>query len=396
MATRVGILGGGQLSRMLVESADRMGLRPIVFAANASEPAAQVCPGAFFGSSGNEASLRSFFNQCDQVIFENEFLEIPVLRQASAGLRIRFTPSLEVMEKFQDKLIQKEILVLHKIPTADFEVWNSSQESSGEWLNRVRQKWRDQFVLKWSRGGYDGKGTWIAPGDEASALHFIEEGTKKSARIYAEEKIPFVRELALVSFAGRATGEFQSLPLVISQQEKGICRWVQGPATALGVSLDTENQARQIAQNLVMALGLEGAFAIEWFETADGKLWVNEIAPRVHNSGHFSMTACLASQFENHWRSVLGLPMGEARSFPFFAMWNLLGPASGMTTPLRNVSPPEASAGIQLHWYGKSEMRSGRKMGHLNTVAFSRSELESVVHRMKEQELKWLKNLNLA
>ncbi len=383
---QVGILGGGQLSRMLAEAALKMGLNLRVYTQSAEDPAAQVCAAEalVLGRPDDPQKLREFLSQCDQVVFENEFLDISLLREASQGLPVRFSPKLEVMEKFQDKLTQKYILVAEKMATAPFKVLSSRE---------IPKDFGDDYVLKWSRGGYDGKGTWISPGKNVTAAAFIEEGLSLGAQIYAEKKIKFVRELALVSFAG-AKGEFQALPLVISHQENGICRWVKGPATALGAPKELEAKACLRAEKLARAFGLIGAFAIEFFETSDGELWVNEIAPRVHNSGHFSMTACLASQFENHWRAVLGIEMGSVRTRgAVFGMWNLLGPQGA---PKIQAVPPESSTGIELYWYGKGELRSGRKMGHFNTVASTASELESRMQEMKEQESKWLKSLKLA
>jgi 5-(carboxyamino)imidazole ribonucleotide synthase len=198
--------------------------------------------------------------------------------------------------------------------------------------------------------------------------------------------VKFERELAIVACRS-TTGEFSSYPLVVTEQRNGICFTVTGPAIAVGVNKAHESLARSYAQKLGEKLDLHGVFAIELFETASGEVFVNEIAPRVHNSGHCTQNSALTSQFENHWRAVLGMPLGSVDSASGFAMVNLLGPEK------RNVveSLPATDSRMHLHWYGKKESRPRRKLGHLNGVVEQSKDLASLVQEMKSRVEAWEK-----
>ena len=230
-----------------------------------------------------------------------------------------------------------------------------------------------QVVFKWSRMGYDGKGVCLAedsPQGRIQAVEFCKSSLKRGVPVYAERKIPFKRELAIIGCRGHR-GDFATYPLVLSEQQHGICRQVLGPATQLGASPALESQAREAARKIAESMKLEGSFALELFETSEGSLSINEIAPRVHNSGHYTQDACPASQFENHWRGVLGLPLGETRAAAAFGMLNLLGPEGVvLSLPRRRTQLPfpPVPAPLVLHWYAKAEVRPWRKVGHLNAA----------------------------
>lgn len=377
----VGILGGGQLSRMLAQAALKLGFNVHVYGNTPEDPAARV-PGVFFRAASleNGESLRAFLSPLDAVAFENEFLDIPTLKKASQGLTTFFAPELSVFERVQDKLAQKEIFKNLNFPTAPFLIY-SEKEKPENWLKTCHERFPEGFVLKWSRQGYDGKGV-LGCGtgfEEKNARFFVHEGLSRGARIYAEEKIFFRKELAVVACAS-STGAFAAYPLVLSKQTpQNICLLVQGPAPALGVSAALENQAHDFARKLAKTLPLRGTFALELFETPGGDLLINELAPRVHNSGHYTLDAAETSQFENHWRAVAGLPLGSTQTTPFFAMFNLLGP-SGVTAN-HPPSPPDIPEAV-LHWYEKTEIRPNRKMGHFNLTAQAQDELEKKLEKV--------------
>jgi 5-(carboxyamino)imidazole ribonucleotide synthase len=377
----VGILGGGQLARMLSEAAARLGLRPVVLAESASDPAAQIAPGAVFGKLTEETVLRRFFSQVPLVVFENEFVNTELLRLAADG-KSGFIPGLDAIAVLQDKLNQKRILDELMIRSAEYEEF--SGEDLKKWVSQVSEKFSNQVVFKWARFGYDGKGTLVSPSSPAEAIRFCEKALEKNVRVFAERKIRFRRELSLVS-SYSTTGELASYPLVISQAQTGICKLVTGPAIELGVSAKLQSKAEAHASRLARHISLHGSFAIEFFETEEGVLSVNELAPRVHNTGHFSLDCAVTSQFENHWRAVLGLPLGSTRTAPAFAMLNLIGPGDGNADAV-----PQPSARTSLHWYGKEEVRSGRKMGHLNGQVKNTTELPGLLDEMKSVDRRWM------
>jgi 5-(carboxyamino)imidazole ribonucleotide synthase len=385
---KVGILGGGQLARMLVEagkklSQEKIGLDIAVFLSDPSEPAAHITRNYQIGSPSKLEDLRNFFKNLDVLIFENEFLDVPLLTKAAEGLKVEFFPSLKAIELTQDKLSQKKILNDLQIPTSIHHIVSS--------LSDVEKYFPAEAVLKWSRGGYDGKGTffWKKNQSREKAEAFLKNS---SSTIYAEEKISFVRELA-IQVSHSVSGEIVFFPLVISEQRDGVCHLVKGPASALGVSPSLESAAKVYAEKIAKTVPIVGTFAIEFFETTDGKLLVNELAPRVHNSGHYTLSAANVSQFENHLRAVLGMPLQTVTTSPYFGMLNLLGPkhlASAKKSKLPSQPPKET---LSLYWYEKSEIRSGRKMGHINFSAKSLDEMNESLKALETYEQDWIKTL---
>jgi phosphoribosylaminoimidazole carboxylase (NCAIR synthetase) len=188
------------------------------------------------------------------------------------------------------------------------------------------------------------------------------------------------------------TGEFAHYPLVISEQQGGICKLVTGPATSLGVPKKLEDQAKECVRKIGLDASLVGAYGVEMFETREGEILINEIAPRVHNSGHYTQNACAVSQFENHWRALLGIPLHQPSHTPFFGMLNLLGPP-GVNVKAAKTHLPVPGPHSELHWYGKEEIRPGRKLGHFNGIAHSPESLSALLKELKMCEEEWVKGL---
>lgn len=303
---------------------------------------------------------------------------------------MRFIPGIQTLYLLQDKLRQKEILLRLEIPFAPY--WKMPKDSEPvRWCLELRESLGHDLVLKWAKLGYDGKGTLILVGDasdhQKSISSFVKKALALGVDVFAEKKIGFKRELAILGVYS-TQGEFKHYPLVISEQENGICKRVRGPAVLLGVDPKLEKLAMEYAEKLARELSSEepfgGVFAMEFFETEKGELLVNEIAPRVHNTGHYSIDASQTSQFENHWRGVLGMPLGACSSQGVFAMLNLLG------VDKKVQGLPNPTSRLHLHWYGKSEMRSGRKMGHLTAVGESESDMPGLMMELENCEKLWL------
>jgi 5-(carboxyamino)imidazole ribonucleotide synthase len=388
---RVGIIGGGQLSLMLADAAFRLGLKPIVFAENSFAPAALKFVDAIYGSIHDENALSCLFTQVSDVVFENEFVDCDVLRKVARTCPVTFHPPLDAIGILQDKLKQKELLKRLDIPSAPYVVLDLDADLENQ-FRKLMKKFNGSCVLKWSRMGYDGKGIFFLSGSKEDFLNaktFCSEAQKRKSLVYAEERIPFRRELAVVAVRS-IQNELAAYPLVISEQKKGICYRVYGPATSLGVSRHIENQVQLFSKVLAEALNFEGTFAIELFETENGQVLVNEIAPRVHNSGHYTQNACQTDQFENHWRAVLGMPLGKVNFRPAFAMLNILGPDSISATP-ESAMLPISSSRTNLHWYGKKEVRPQRKLGHLNGTVDSVQDLESLLKEMDNCYENWIR-----
>jgi 5-(carboxyamino)imidazole ribonucleotide synthase len=288
------------------------------------------------------------------------------------------------MQQFASKRQQKILLDELKLPTARFEIFKDADRNIASWFQTLAPAFPNGYVLKWGEGGYDGKGVLRSDrADNATQIKFCNEALAKKATVYAEELIPFKRELAIVGVHSR-NGDFLTYPLVFSEQDRGICSLVSGPAD---VDTALEHTAQKLTQTLAKRAGLIGSFALELFETINGALIINEIAPRVHNSGHYSQDACSISQFENHWLALLGLPPQEPVVAAAFVMVNILGREDNAV----GVDFPQIPTGFRLHWYGKELGKPRRKLGHLNgwsNAPADRGRLEECAVAWKQS---WLK-----
>ncbi|MBF0492182.1 MAG: ATP-grasp domain-containing protein [Deltaproteobacteria bacterium] len=386
---KLGILGDGQLAQMLVEAAFELGYDPLVYSSSKEHPASLKTSRIFLGEMKDAEKMSDFFSQVDLVAFENEFLDCELLGEASKNLSVQIYPRLPVIEHLQDKLNQKYLFKTLQMPSSDFVVLNGKDTAT---LAKLFRNFPEGFVLKWSRMGYDGKGVLILPAgskafDEIS--RFIELGFSRGAEVYAEEKINYVTELALVATRS-ISGKFVSYPLMISEQENGICKKVFGPAVAFGIPESLQKQATTLALKFANSLEMVGTFAMEFFFTREGDLLLNEVAPRVHNSGHITQDAFAPSQFENHWKALLDRDLSLKNKAPFFGMLNLLGPASAK---IQNAKAPEfKEEKLFLHWYDKKELRAFRKMGHINGVADTKNELLEKMKLAQKLDEDWMKS----
>ena len=379
---------------MLIEAAAVLGLKIKVFLDSKDCPATHCAiPSSFeyekvVGTYTLE-SLRGFLSSCETVIFESEFIDTNLLQKAADGLSISFLPALPVMARFQDKLEQKKICKDYDLPTAKWiEVDSNAVESS---LQAIITQFNGKAVFKWSRLGYDGKGNFFLKDitlQRVDLLSFIEKGIKGGAVIYAEEVVPYVRELAIVCCRA-VSGEMIEYPVVISEQQNGICLNVKGPANSFGVSDKITNSLKSIAHTIGEKGSIVGTYAVEAFEVANGVL-VNEIAPRVHNTGHYSQDGCKTSQFENHMRAISGMPLSLPDSAPFIGMRNILGPSS---ITRDSVVPPSGDAECFVHWYHKQGTRAGRKLGHINFSATTSEKLSQLIESALTIEKNWIESL---
>lgn len=347
----LGILGGGQLAQMLALASLRMGIKTRVYAEIGSESAASVCPDTIFGEYSDLKSLGVFLDSVDVAIFESEFIPTKYLRDFK---NVEFLPSLNCIEILQNKLSQKKLI--SGLPSPGFLECTESKES---FLQKCSETFNGKCVLKWATLGYDGKGVKICrTKDEVmSSIEFCDLVLKRNGGLFAEELIEFDRELACVGVRDK-DGKCETYPVVVSEQDNGICFRVYGPAEQVGVPEKTTSKVREIVKEIGERAEIIGAFGVEFFEK-NGEVFINEIAPRVHNTGHYTQDACFTSQFENHIRAVLGLPLGLTAAHTPFMMLNILGEAG-------DFSYPKLSSNLHLHWYNKSEHKLRRKLGHIN------------------------------
>jgi 5-(carboxyamino)imidazole ribonucleotide synthase len=370
--TRIGIFGGGQLAQMLTQAAVSLGVETAIFERAADSPAGRLTQREVVGPWENPELLARFAELCDLVTLENEFVSAELL--ATLERRgVPVYPSSGTVGAVQDKLVQKRRMAAAGIAVPPFRAVASPDE-----LPAAAAELGWPLVLKARRNGYDGYGnaTLRGPQDVAAAWERLARG----GELLVEAWVPFARELAVMVVRGR-DGETRAYPVVETLQQNHICHVVRAPAP-IGEALAAA--ATELAVRAVQAVGGVGVFGVELFELPDGRVLYNELAPRPHNSGHYTIEACHCSQFENHLRAVLGWPLGPtALRAPAAVMVNLLGGRDGPVAP-DALRAALAVPGAHLHLYGKREARVGRKMGHVTALGATLSEAEATARRAAE------------
>ncbi|MDX3074795.1 5-(carboxyamino)imidazole ribonucleotide synthase [Streptomyces sp. NPDC088354] len=349
----VGMIGGGQLARMTHEAGIPLGIRFKLLSDTPVDSAALVAGEVVVGDYRDLETLRAFAAGCDVITFDHEHVPTEHLRVLEAdGIAVR--PGPEALVHAQDKGVMRARLDAigvpcprHRIVADPADVTRFAEEGSGY-----------PVVLKTVRGGYDGKGVWVVR-DEAGAAEPFRAGVQ----VLAEEKVDFARELA-ANVVRSPHGQAVAYPVVESIQVDGVCDTVIAPAPDLPEPLSA--QAQQLALTIAKELGVVGHLAVELFETRDGRILVNELAMRPHNSGHWTQDGAVTSQFANHLRAVLDLPLGDPRPRqPWTVMANVLGgDYPDMYQGYLHCMARDPQ--LKIHMYGK-DVKPGRKVGHVNT-----------------------------
>ena len=346
---RIGILGAGQLGRMLTLDGMRLGHEFSLY-----DPAGKASAGV--GTVYNDpdgSQLEAFLNSVDVVTYEFEHLPLDLVNSIAMDKPVHPVP--RALQCCQNRIQEKALFQELGINTAPFEAVDSAEA-----LQAATQRLGGRVVAKSATDGYDGKGQAVLDTPEQAAEAWPRIGCN---RAIAESFVPFQRELSIVAVRA-LDGEMAFYPLAENIHHKGILRFSIAPAPRITPEL--EDQAQRMIRTLMNELGYVGVLALEMFETEEG-LVANEMAPRVHNSGHWSQNGAVTSQFENHIRAVSGLPLGETAAFQPTCMINLIGETGSIPDTLKLPY-------THLHLYGKAE-RPGRKVGHINILADSLEEL---------------------
>ena len=355
MALRVGVIGGGQLARMMIAPAVELGLELRVLAEGEGMSAGLAATAV--GDYRDLAIVRAFADGVDVVTFDHEHVPQDVLRALVAdGVVVH--PGPDALQFAQDKLVMRARLAELGVPQPDWARVGTPTE-----LQEFLDAHAGAGVVKTPRGGYDGKGVRVVRAAE-EALDWFEALAEGDA-LLVEELVPFVRELAQ-QVARRPSGEIVSYPVVETVQRDGVCAEVIAPAPAAAERL--VEVAEQIGRTIAEGLGVTGMLAVELFETDDERILVNELAMRPHNSGHWSQDGAVTGQFEQHLRAVADLPLGStAPRAAWSVMVNILGgPAEG-TLDERFAAAMTEHPQAKIHTYGKAP-RPGRKVGHVNVA----------------------------
>lgn len=352
----LGVLGSGQLGRMFALAARAMGYRVHVYSPDRGSPAGQVADREMTASYDDLEAVASFADGVDALTFE--FENVPAATVEAAARRTRVRPSGHVLHVTQQRAREKTFLRDHGLPVTPFAVAGQVGD-----LPAALAAVGAPAVLKTARCGYDGKGQALVPDEAGLEAAWRAVG---GGECVLERFVAFEREVSMVAARGE-DGAFAHFGVVENRHARHILDLTLAPA---GVPDAVAVEAEALTRAVMEALDVVGVLCVEYFLTADGTLLINELAPRPHNSGHFTVDACVTSQFEQQVRATCGLPLGATRQHSPAAMANLLGDLWDGGEPDWAVAC--AFPGVKLHLYGKSEARPGRKMGHLTALGATR------------------------
>ncbi|WP_135829103.1 5-(carboxyamino)imidazole ribonucleotide synthase [Halorussus halobius] len=367
----LGVVGGGQLGRMLAEAAAPLGVELVVLDPTPDCPAAPVARDQIVGDFDDEAAVRDLAERADYLTFEIELADPDVLARVGEQFGVPVHPDPETLRTIQDKLVQKRALAEAGVPVPEFR----AVDDRADLLDAI-ESFGFPVMLKAREGGYDGRGN-VPVRDETDvddALAEISAATDgDDVGAMAEQFVEFEREVSIIGAKGEdGTATF---PLGENVHREEILRETVVPART---DEATAERAREVAQDVLDLLDGRGVYGIELFESPDGDILVNEIAPRPHNSGHYTIEGALTSQFEQHVRAVTGRPLGATDLRSPVVSANLLGDVEErQSVEISGVEAVLGHAGASYHWYGKREVYPLRKMGHLTVVGDCESDAES-------------------
>ncbi|HTL89565.1 MAG TPA: 5-(carboxyamino)imidazole ribonucleotide synthase [Leptolyngbya sp.] len=352
---RVGVIGGGQLAWMMADAAKKLGVELVVQTPSSDDPAASIAQETILAAINDAEATRKLSDRVNVITFENEFVDLKALAQIETAC---FRPSLSALKPLLDKYDQRCFLKSNHLPTPEF--WTLADQRSIAF----------PIVIKTRRLGYDGQGTFVIwnQTDWESTIEKLQ-----NIPIVIEEFIPFDRELAVMA-ARSTSGEIVVYPVVETQQKNQVCHRVIAPAD---VADSVRREISTIAHTILNQLEVIGIYGIEFFLTKDDRVLVNEIAPRTHNSGHYTIDACETSQFEQQLRAVSGLSLGSPDlNCAGALMVNLLGFEQAESEYLEQRAAIAQLPKTFVHWYGKSESRPGRKLGHVTVLFDTASDIQ--------------------
>ena len=360
MAQVLGIIGGGQLGMMLTEAANKLPneiSEVIVLDPTKGCPASQVGAKQIIADFKDEKAIIDISTKADILTYEIESGNSDVLKSMESKTKIN--PSPDTLKKIQDKLVQKTFLAENQLPVPEFVEVNSLDD-----LQQKIKKFGFPSLLKTRKNAYDGRGNFKINCEKDLKTAYVEF---RDQSLMLEKYVDFRMEVSVIA-ARNTMGEIATYPLVENIHEENILRTTIAPAR---VSKEIIENAEQVAKKTMDVLKGAGVFGIEMFVTKDDRILINEIAPRVHNSGHHTLQSSETSQFEQHLRAILGLDLGGTKLLKNTIMWNLLGPKN-FTGKYKPVTI-EPQKGVFLKMYNKMESKPKRKLGHLNVVDLDNS-----------------------
>ncbi|MEY4217012.1 MAG: hypothetical protein RLZZ68_1468 [Bacteroidota bacterium] len=366
MPNRIGVLGGGQLGRMLLQEAMNLDIELHFLDADPKAPCSKNAHGFCVGAITDCDTVLNFGRNFEVITVEIENVSVEALKQLEQeGCKVY--PQPRVLELICDKGLQKQFYQDNGIPTADFALWDEGHP--------IPSGFNIPFVQKLRRGGYDGKGVKVMRSDFEWDKRFTEPSV-------LEAMVPFVKELSVI-VARNSKGEIRCFDPVECEfnAEANLVEFQFSPAD---ISKEIALKAQEIAREIISKLDMVGLLAVEFFLTVEGELLVNEIAPRPHNSGHHTIECCYTSQFEQHLRAILNLPLGDTGLIMPGAMLNVVG-EKGFEGPAVYVGLEEVLkvSGVYVHLYGKTQTKPFRKMGHVTVLGRDLGEIKERIEYIK-------------
>jgi 5-(carboxyamino)imidazole ribonucleotide synthase len=363
----LGIIGGGQLAWMMADASTKLDIPLYIQTPDFDDPAVKIASQVVLAPVAEAKATYKLADYSRIITFENEFVDLDALEELELSGGVSFKPSISALRPLLDKYQQRVFLQSLGIASPTFRAFRI-----GDPVEHY------PIVLKSRRHGYDGQGTFIVHDQqELSNLSSI----LKNVPLLLEEYVPFVKELAIVA-ARSSQGELAVYPVVETYQKNQVCHWVIAPAD---ISPELDNQTKEVATKLLSSLNYVGLLGIEFFLTENGQVLVNEVAPRTHNSGHYTLDACSCSQFEMHIRAVMGLPLASNElQVNTAVMVNLLGYEVAESDYLEKRKALAALNGAHVYWYGKQQSKIGRKLGHVTVTLPSRELARDVIEKIEK------------
>jgi 5-(carboxyamino)imidazole ribonucleotide synthase len=353
---KIGILGGGQLARMIIEECYKYDFEFIVLSKTSDSPAGKITRNEITGDWNDESVLKDFAERCDVITLENEFIDYKKIEYLeSLGKPVH--PASGIVKLIQDKLIQKQTLRDLGIPVADF-----CSVSTKEEIINCAKEYGYPVILKSRTMGYDGKGNYKIDSEDDIDTAIETIGTR--GELMCESFVNFKMEIAIQG-ARSPSGEIRIYPVVETIQKNHICHLVRA---SVDMFADIKDEVEDITKKILNEVNYVGVMGIEMFLMEDNRILVNELAPRVHNTGHYTIEGAFVSQFENHVRAVLDLPLGDTgMSSESAVMINILGEKDAPAKLVR-LGAVIQNDKVYVHIYGKDETKIGRKMGHITVL----------------------------
>lgn len=365
---RIGVLGGGQLGRMMIQSAIDFDARVEVMDPSADAPCRHFTHRFVQGDLQNAEAVVAFGRDLDCITIEIEHVSVDGLRELEQR-GVRVIPKPEHLAIIQDKGLQKQFFADHGIPTSPFQLIDNVTEVGAMGY---------PIVQKMRTGGYDGKGVVVLRDEASVSKAFTVPSVLEAA-------VDIDKELSVI-VARNSSGEMRCFPVVeaVFDPVANLVDYLIAPAA---ITAEQASEAERVARQVAECMDFEGLLAVELFLSQNGEILVNEVAPRTHNSGHHTIEANITSQFEQHLRTVLNLPLGSTDAVhPVGAMVNIVGSANAQGTPdYQGIDAALATEGVHPHLYGKSQVKPFRKMGHVTITGATREEVLDRMMRIREQ-----------